>query len=92
MTDAWTPLGSLKPGASGHIREIRSAKLDMSEDHLPFDMMERLRELGFEEGLPFEIMHQAPMGRDPMAVRVGAMTVALRRSDANLILVELDED
>lgn len=49
---------------------------------------DRLHELGFDEGVDVELLHRAPMGGDPMAVRVGNMVVALRRSMARLIEVE----
>lgn len=48
----------------------------------------RLRNLGFDEGVAIEALHAAPFGRDPLAVRIGRMMVALRRAQAHLILVE----
>lgn len=51
--------------------------------------VERLRELGFIEDIEVELLHQSPFGGDPLAVRVGAMTVALRRSEAALVEVSL---
>jgi ferrous iron transport protein A len=48
----------------------------------------RLRELGFDVGVTIETMHVAPFGRDPIACRVGRMTVALRRAQARAIAVE----
>ncbi|KPF58455.1 iron transporter FeoA [alpha proteobacterium AAP81b] len=49
---------------------------------------QRLYELGFDEGVDIELLHRAPFGGDPIAVRVGNMVVALRRAMARLI--ELD--
>ncbi|MCU0892299.1 MAG: ferrous iron transport protein A [Sandarakinorhabdus sp.] len=49
---------------------------------------QRLCELGFDEGVDVEILHRAPFGGDPIAVRVGNMVVALRRDMASLIEVE----
>ena len=48
----------------------------------------RLRELGFDEGVTVEAVHMAPFGKDPIACRVGRMTVALRRAQAHCITVE----
>ena len=48
----------------------------------------RLCELGFDEGVDVELLHRAPFGGDPLAVRVGNMVVALRREMARLIEVE----
>lgn len=52
------------------------------------DTAQRLCELGFDEGVDVEIVHRAPFGGDPLAVRVGNMVVALRREMAQLIEVE----
>ncbi|WP_164157033.1 FeoA family protein [Sandarakinorhabdus rubra] len=52
------------------------------------DTAQRLCELGFDEGVDVEILHRAPFGGDPIAVRVGNMVVALRRDMARLIEVE----
>jgi ferrous iron transport protein A len=51
----------------------------------------RLRELGFDEGVSVELLHHGPVGRDPIACRVGRMTVALRRAHAAAISVVPDE-
>ncbi|MGN6123561.1 MAG: FeoA family protein [Sphingomonas oligoaromativorans] len=48
----------------------------------------RLRELGFDEGVTVEAVHVSPFGKDPIACRVGRMTVALRRAQAQAISVE----
>ena len=48
----------------------------------------RLHEMGFDEGVDVEVLHRAPMG-DPIALRVGNMTIAIRRAEAALIEVEL---
>jgi ferrous iron transport protein A len=48
---------------------------------------QRLRELGFDEGVEVEVLHRASLGRGPLACRIGRMTVALRRAVAQHILV-----
>jgi ferrous iron transport protein A len=48
----------------------------------------RLRELGLDEGVQVEALHHAPFGKDPIACRVGRMTIALRRAQAHAISVE----
>lgn len=48
----------------------------------------RLRELGLDEGVRVEALHVGPFGRDPIACRVGRMTIALRRAHACAISVE----
>ena len=52
------------------------------------EMERRLIEMGFIEGEEVEILHEGPLGRDPIAIRVGHSTVALRRRDAMSILAE----
>lgn len=47
----------------------------------------RLRHFGFEEDVIVEPLHLGPFGRDPIAVRVGRMTVAIRRRHAGAISV-----
>ena len=45
----------------------------------------RMREMGFDEGVEVELLHRAPFGGDPIAVRVGGSTVCIRRAQAELI-------
>lgn len=47
----------------------------------------RLRNLGLDEGVQVEALHAAPFGRDPIAVRIGRMTLAIRRVHASVISV-----
>lgn len=47
----------------------------------------KLRNLGFDEGVAIEALHGAPFGRDPLAIRIGRMQVALRRAQARAISV-----
>lgn len=53
------------------------------------DEAKRLLALGFDEGAEVAVSHRGIMlGRDPLAVRIGAMTVALRRRHARAFTVE----
>ena len=47
----------------------------------------RLRQFGFVEGVMVEALHLGPFGRDPIAIRVGRMTVAIRRKHAGAVRV-----
>lgn len=47
----------------------------------------RLRELGFDEGVGVEVLHRSPIGKGPIACRIGRMTIALRRTVAGAIHV-----
>ena len=53
------------------------------------DEGKRLKALGVDEGAEVSILHRGVFGgRDPIALRLGAMTIALRRSHALAITVE----
>jgi ferrous iron transport protein A len=77
-------LGGLEPGAIGTLDTF-----DAAAHHLGEEMVNRLREMGFAEGLEVEFLHQSLFGKDPIAIRVDGMTVALRRAEANIIKVQL---
>ena len=49
----------------------------------------RLRALGIEEGARVAVAHRGIFaGRDPIALEIGRMTVAIRRSHARAMTVE----
>ena len=73
-------LDQLKVGSRAVIASIDWASLEESE-------AARLRHFGFDEGVTVEPLHLGPFGRDPLAIRVGRMTVAIRRSHARAVLV-----
>ena len=73
-------LDELTLGARARIAGVDWAALGDSEAC-------RLRHFGFDEGVTVEPLHTGPFGRDPMAVKVGRMTVAIRRSHARAIRV-----
>ena len=51
----------------------------------------RLLELGFAPGEPVRVVAEAFPNHDPMAVRIGNTTFALRRREAALIRVAQDQ-
>jgi ferrous iron transport protein A len=67
---------------AGHIAAIDWERLRPKEAR-------RLRELGFDEGVAIETLHRGPFGLDPIACRVGRMTVAIRRAHAAAISVQI---
>ncbi|HTR88156.1 MAG TPA: FeoA family protein [Reyranella sp.] len=87
MADSSTlALGTARVGFRGRI-----LALDMTRAHgagLPASELERrLLELGFVEGAEVELLHQGLFRGDPIAVRVAAATIALRRREAMAIMV-----
>jgi ferrous iron transport protein A len=73
-------LDQVAMGRRGRIAAIDWAALDAGE-------VNRLRHFGFDEGVMIEPLHSGPFGRDPLAVKVGRMTVAIRRIHARAIQV-----
>ena len=79
------PLGLAQRGFCGHIQAIHVG--DGAHGLSAMELERRLLELGFVEGAEVEVLHEGPMGRDPIAVRVNDNTIALRRREAMAILV-----
>lgn len=82
---AAVPLGLARHGFQGRIDAIV-----VDGDRLGISAAEierRLLELGIVEGAAVHILHEGPIGRDPIAVRVNGTTIALRRREAMAILV-----
>jgi ferrous iron transport protein A len=73
-------LDQLKVGTKARVASVDWAALDEGEAC-------RLRHFGFDEGVAVEPLHLGPFGRDPIAIRVGRMTVAIRRKHAGAIRV-----
>lgn len=49
----------------------------------------RMRAFGFDQGMSVETLHHGGLvAKDPIACRIGRMTVAIRRAHAALIEVE----
>ena len=79
------PLGLARKGFRGRIDTIAAA--DTASNTKAAELERRLLELGFVEGAHVEILHEGPLGRDPIAVRVNNTTIALRRREAMAVLV-----
>lgn len=82
MAQASPTLDGLETG-----REARITRVDW--DALAEDEAKRLQALGIDAGAEIAVTHRGIFGtRDPIAIRIGRMTVALRRSHALAIEVE----
>jgi len=79
------PLGALSRGARARVVGMRPAQ---GEDEIA--LTRRLREIGFVEGEPVRVIAHGCPGREPIAVRIGRTTFALRRFEADRILVSLE--
>ena len=70
-------LGEMKVGQRGRISRVDSSQA----------ISQRLLEIGLVEGADCEVIHEAPLSHDPIAVRVRGSIIALRRAEAALIEV-----
>jgi ferrous iron transport protein A len=84
-------LSTLKPGQSGTITEVRAGAPGHAHGVGADELLRRLLEFGFVEGARVEVLQQGLIFKDPIAVRVDDIRVALRRRDADGILVTLDD-
>ena len=84
MNAPFTPgilsLDKLALGTKARVTAIEWSLLDHAEAN-------RLKHFGFDEGVSVEALHLGPFGRDPIAIRVGRMTVAIRRRHAGAVQV-----
>ncbi len=80
-------LGELKKGQSGRILSVEK---DREGDGFSDERLaQRLMEIGLLEGSQVEVVHEAPISGDPIVVRVRGALIALRRNEANRILISL---
>jgi ferrous iron transport protein A len=83
-------LSAARPGDRGVIVDVRAE--GQSGDHGVgvAELQRRLLEFGFVEGAQLEVLHEGAIRRDPIAVRLDDMRVALRRRDAEDVWVLLE--
>jgi ferrous iron transport protein A len=78
-------LGLAKRGYSGVIQHLDAGNVNSSLP--PTELESRLIELGFVEGARVEVLHEGIIGRDPIAVRIENVTIAVRRREAMAVVV-----
>jgi ferrous iron transport protein A len=83
-------LSQARPGDRGVIVEVRAETHPGDHGVGVDELQRRLLEFGFVEGAGIEILHEGAIRRDPIAVRLDSMRIALRRRDAEDIWVLLD--
>lgn len=76
------PLSNLRPGTAGTVAEVLAPATVHDEP-----LLRRLAEIGFLPGEPVRVLARAH-GAEPIAVRIGRSTFALRRLEAAFIQVE----
>ena len=68
---------------------VRVVDHAVSDEH-GLELERRLLELGFVEGAQVELLHEGLFGRDPIAMKVDDMRVALRRQEAACLTVRFE--
>lgn len=75
-----TTLRALEKGESAIVTGFAAGDLDLET---------RLREIGFAEGDTVEALHWGLFGRNPMTVRLNGALIAMRKNEAQSVLVEI---
>ncbi|MDB5455617.1 MAG: ferrous iron transport protein [Caulobacter sp.] len=83
------PLSSAAKGERGVIVQVGGVTGATEAIHAD-ELERRLLEMGFVEGAVIEVLHEGAFGRDPIALRVDDMRVALRRREAAAVSVRFD--
>lgn len=73
-------VNDLKPGEKGLIKEIKA----------PYVLKKRLMDLGILKGSFVEMIKSAPLG-DPIEIKSNGIFFALRRSEAECLIIENGE-
>ncbi|HTK36579.1 MAG TPA: FeoA family protein [Caulobacteraceae bacterium] len=89
---ALIPLGRGAKGFKGVVVQVGAPVASGRSSLDPAELERRLLEIGFVEGARVEILHVGLFGGDPLAIRLDDMRVALRRREADAVLVRVDED
>ncbi len=82
-----TSLDQLPVGVAGVVVDVSVCHKNGHDSG--FDITRRLKELGFVKGEEIKILHRGYFGDEPLAVRIGQSTFALRLFEAALIGVSL---
>jgi ferrous iron transport protein A len=80
-------LSQARRGARGVIVQVGGH--GHHEEHA-LELERRLLELGFVEGARIELLHEGLLGRDPIAMKVDDMRVALRRHEAENLTIRIE--
>ena len=82
-------LATLRKGDRGVVVDVRDDAQSLG-DEAHSTISRRLLELGFIPGEPIEVVEEVWPGGDPIAVRLGTTTFALRRREAGAVMVAVD--
>ncbi len=85
LTPTLMTLDALMPGKSGTVIQIKPTAADDG-----VDLARRLMELGFVPGERIRMLKRGMPGGEPLAIKVGNATFALRRFEAALISIKTE--
>jgi ferrous iron transport protein A len=89
MTAGTVSLTDLRRGESAIVTGLGDAMAIDAGRGTGDSLLVRLRDLGFVPGARCEVVARMWPGGDPMAVRIGGSTFALRRAEAAAVRVQL---
>jgi ferrous iron transport protein A len=81
-------LGDAVTGDAGVIVRVGAEAEGMVHGLSRSELERRLLEMGFVEGARVKVLHEGLFGRDPIAVQLDDMRVALRRREARDIVLK----
>ena len=81
------PLAELRRGETAVVTGLAASRVLADESEESAALMARLRDLGFIAGARCEILARMWLGGDPLVVRIGGSTFALRRAEAAAVRV-----
>lgn len=82
MAERAMTLDDLERGRRAHVSGFRT---------LDPELETKLREIGFAEGDEVELLQRGLIGGTPVSIRLNRTMIALRKSEAMAILVDLPE-
>ncbi|MFW2341862.1 FeoA family protein [Brevundimonas sp.] len=86
MTDI-IKLSRARRGQEGRIHAVEAIEDDPAD---ALELERRLLEFGLVEGARVGILHEGPVGRDPVVLDVEGMRIALRRHEVRGLSLRLD--
>jgi len=81
-------LSEARRGMAGQVALV-AAEQDAHGAIDPAELERRLLEMGFVEGARIRVLHEGFIGRDPIAVQLDDMRIALRRREAHGVWIDI---
>lgn len=92
LSDSSVSLTELQRGDNAWVSGLDSSVLPGANAEETGALLARLRDLGFVAGARCEVVARMWFGGDPLAVRIGGSTFALRRVEAAAVRVQRIEE